>query len=140
MTERHWTEQQQIAHLYGVGPEDGHLAGCPECRERAGVLAAVRAGQREEHVSDALLAEQRRRIWRRVEQPRRNWRWQVVSGLATAALAVAFWVVRPDVPSEPEPVMAVTVPTDAEFFAEVSALAEAAEPQAGSPVRGLFME
>ena len=30
----HWTDQDLINHVYGVGPEDEHLQACSECRAR----------------------------------------------------------------------------------------------------------
>ena len=46
---RHWTEDDFIAKVYGLGPEDGHLEGCAACRaswvrfeaRRAFVVASV---------------------------------------------------------------------------------------------------
>ena len=34
----HWTDDQLIAHLYGVGPDDGHLHDCRDCQSRLSVI------------------------------------------------------------------------------------------------------
>ena len=59
----HWSDEDFIDHVYGVGPYDGHLDVCGECRARARLTSARRESvTRPPEVSHEFLAEQRRRI------------------------------------------------------------------------------
>ncbi len=68
----HWTDEQLIASLYGVGPENGHLGGCEECKSRRSLLLANRnnseaIGSLDPEVSFEYLAAQRRAICEKLE-------------------------------------------------------------------------
>src|ERR1700730_15102195 len=70
---KHWTETDFQNWLYGLRDEDQHLTECAECQGEMERLKRERhriAAQPE--VSHEFLAAQRRRIYQRLEQPRRN--------------------------------------------------------------------
>ena len=65
----HWTDEQLIDHLYGVGPADGHLDQCELCRDRLTALEVRRQQvSMAEPVSDDFLAAQRRAIYARLSE------------------------------------------------------------------------
>jgi hypothetical protein len=68
----HWSEEQLIASLYGVGPEDGHLSQCEQCTVRRTALLrnrqAVEAERsNDEDVAFEFLAAQRRVTCQKLE-------------------------------------------------------------------------
>jgi hypothetical protein len=63
----HWTDDQLIASLYDVGPEDGHLGGCAKCQSRLSAMRASRQTFAHDECDPSLLASQRRRIYARMQ-------------------------------------------------------------------------
>lgn len=148
----HWTDEQLIAHLYGVGPtaagdgaeESHHLSGCELCRSRLEAMKARHAALVADSgdwqdVSPAFLAEQRRRIYDRLSssqswwQVHSLWRW-ASAGTAAAALGaglVIFTGVHPG--AHPECKV-----SDAELAQEVSAIAGNTEALPAAPLKVLF--
>lgn len=137
MWSEHWSDEQLIAHLYGIGPEDGHLAGCGECRSRLAAVEAygksvlARAGTN--NVPVDFLARQRRAIYARLEE-RRGWLQvrRLAPGLAALALAAGIAVTY----EHRRPVEI----TDAELVRQVSQMAENPTPHAIAPIEALFEE
>jgi len=140
----HWTDEQLIAHLYGLGPEDGHLDGCPECRMRLSHMQARRESidleSPPDYVSSDLLAVQRRNIYAGIAQPVRWWshieirRWgSAVAGLAILASGLLIFE-NSRKPAVPERI------SDAQLAQEVSRIAENPEPPATEPLQALFEE
>ena len=140
----HWTDDQLLDHLYGVGPGDGHLAECAVCRARWDVLSARRSGfvaaERSlgEQVPEAFFDQQRRSILRRAEAgPVRSWAYLRYGSALAGAAAVVFGVfLLQPVPMPPTP----PVPGDQQLMADVSALIESPVPTAVAPISGLFEE
>src|SRR5271154_1481571 len=97
MKTQHWMDEQLIAHLYGVGPEDGHLTECAACRLRAMEMQASRQSFEALRGADAevtfeFLARQRRAIYAGLGKKRslfgmRRWA-SSVAMLAVAAGAI----------------------------------------------------
>jgi len=135
MTSRHWNDDELIARLYGLGPQDGHLEECGKCSARWRSLVAARERRpAEEPVSEEFLAAQRQSVIRRLDAGRGFRRWLILwpPALATAAVVVLAVVLY-----RPSPV-APRDPSDAELFAESYSLAQGLEPVAVEWVHGLF--
>jgi predicted anti-sigma-YlaC factor YlaD len=143
----HWTEDDFIARLYGVGQPDAHLDECGACREAWKGFQArrefVRAGEEAEIPAEVLMA-QRRAIHRRMDREPRPAVKRVVPILAAAGmLAMGLLLVRSAAVS-PRPQDHVTVvespASDEKFFQEVAAIAQSVEPRAAKPIEALFEE
>ena len=143
---RHWTDEQVIEHLYGIGPDAGHLDECSECRERLSRMAIARraveanAAADEELPSD-LLAAQRRSIYAQINriQSWPSWlnvrRWAAV-GAIVALLgggAALYEQVR-------QQEAAQNRVTDAQLAQQVSQIASDSEPGPMAPLQALFDE
>ena len=139
----HWTDEQLIASLYGVGPENGHLRECASCQERLSALGAnrqvlERKANDAEDVSFTFLAAQRRRIYARLTKPLRPWsglsarRW--ASATATLLVLGSGFVMIEQYRHE----LAERVISDAQLAQEVSSMTESLEAQPVAPLQGLF--
>jgi hypothetical protein len=140
---RHWTDEELIDRLYGVGPETpaelGHLASCGDCGVR---WQSVQERRSEAilppSVSEGFLRAQRQRIHARIENPgfvRSVLR--PVPALATVLLVAMGWMLqRPD-PPKPEPRTAVI--SDTQLFTEIASAVDQ-EPRAADPIHSLFTE
>jgi hypothetical protein len=136
----HWTDDQLIDHLYGVGPADGHFEQCADCRAR---FAAIEARRRqpvvEESVDDSFLATQRRAIYARLGKPRRWWHAFTIQRLAAAAAmfivlagsATLYQSHRRELDESR---------ADAQLAQDVSRMSFESEPLATAPLKGLFVE
>jgi len=142
----HWTDEQLIEHLYGVGPDPRHLKECSECRGRlSGMLAARRAVEAEaaaeRQVTLDLLAAQRRSIYGRIARSQ-GWpsslnvrRWAAI-GAMLALLgggAALYQQARQQQPLQNKM-------TDAQLVQEVSQIASDSEPRPTAPLQALFDE
>ena len=133
---RHWSDDDLISRLYGVGPGDDHLDTCPECarrweileRRRARLLASAPA------VPDGLFLAERRAIRMRLGAPKRKWRFDTVSTVASAVLLTLVVLMMFQPGPKPQP----TDAADAKLFEEVFDLVASPEPSAVEPVRSLF--
>ncbi len=138
MRDRHWNDEQLVAHLYGVGPEDGHLDMCPSCAER---WEAIRLRHKNisaaaTEVPEEYLAAQRRAIRARLGEKRHAWPKVLVPVLATLLLAVIVVVYRPA--RVPAPVAEKV--SDSQLFDDVFQRVSGTEPIAMGPIRSLFEE
>ncbi len=135
MSNTHWTDDQLIDRLYGLGPDDGHLERCRECAARWRALEASRACVREPSpASDEFLAGQRHAIRGRLERGsgRRAWLWLAPAAAAAAAVVVlAVTLHRAEQARWPDI-------SDAELYAEVYSLVQGEEPMAILPVHAIF--
>ena len=137
MTVRHWTDDELIGRLYGLGPDDGHLGECEECAGRWRALEATRGLVLDPPPApEEFLAGQRRAIHGRLEHPARRpgWLQLAPAAVATAAVVVLAVVLHRSAPA-PEPGL-----SDAELYAEVYSMVESDEPLAVQPIRALFEE
>lgn len=135
MKTRHWSDDELIDELYGVGPGDGHLGECEECQTRRQRLQAARERTLEPvAVSEEFLSRQRRAFHQRLEKRERAARWY---RLAPAALATAAVVVLAVALYRPAPAP-VAEPNDAQLFAESYSMVASDEPEAVQWVHGLF--
>ncbi|MBZ5608535.1 MAG: hypothetical protein LAP38_09770 [Acidobacteriia bacterium] len=132
---KHWTETDFEQGLYGLKDRDAHLDECPECRGELERLTQERrrvAAQPE--VSREFLEAQRRNIYRRLEEPRRNWvawRWVISAAMLLAlALGLTLQRSRPTAPAI----------SDDQLFSDLSRMEQSAEPKAIQPLHSLFEE
>lgn len=135
MERRNWTEQDLIERLYGVSEVPAEqLAAWEATREYRAAWERVRARPaRKPPVPEPDFAAQRRRIWERLERPQVAWPRWISAGMATAALATVLVWQRP-VPVAP-PAEEIS---DTQFFEELVAFEQAAEPRAAAAVKELF--
>ena len=136
---KHLSEDELIELLYGLGPEASLLESCESCRHRWQSLLERRkqflAGVPQP--PEAFLAEQRRSIYRKIEAQRpAEWRLQPAAALATVAVLVLGLLLSLPAP-ERQPTRASN---DSQFFTEVYALVESAEPLAAGPISALLEE
>ena len=142
----HWTDEQLIEHLYGIGPDSRHLEECDECRRRwSAMIAARRAVEPEtmanEEVPSDFLAAQRRSIYARIDRGQ-GWpsrlnahRWAAVGAmLALLGGGAALYEQSRQQQTTPNRV------TDAQLAQEVSQIASDSEPLPTAPLEALFDE
>ena len=140
----HWTDEQLIEHLYGVGCEDPHLHACAACQARLSSMQAQRqaldGAASHEDVSFEFLAAQRRKIYAMLTEPRRFWsdgqlrRW--ASAAATILILGGGLLVYEDHKQQ----SVDNKISDAQLAREVSSMAQESEPQATAPLQALFEE
>jgi hypothetical protein len=136
----HWTDEQLIDHLYGIGPADGHLNQCEQCRSRLLAMGTRRKQiSIDEPVSDNLLATQRRAIYARLSEPHHWWRELSVLRLAAAAVMLTVVLGSATVYENHRRELAESR-ADAKLAQDVSQMSFESEPQATAPLRGLFVE
>jgi len=138
----HWTNDELLATLYGVGPSGDHLDFCADCRERLAAMQAKRARVELEAapaVSDGFLAAQRRAIYQRMDQPVRWWnslpvrRW--AAGVATACvLGGTLFVYEQNRKIQ----IAQERVNDAKLAQEVASMANDTGVTSMAPLEGLF--
>ncbi len=141
----HWTDEQIVDHIYGVGPADGHIDSCRECAGRFLAfqqrrLSLESAAPPRDALSDDFIAAQRRAIYARISEPRTLWSLLPLRRLASAAatvivLAGAFMFYQD---RETRQVARAQV-SDAQLAQEVSQMA-VDEPQSTAPLKALFVE
>lgn len=133
----HWTDQDFINNIYGIGPADGHLDKCADCHNRwTAMLERREAIVKEPEVSHEVLAAQRRNIYRRLgREPRQSMR-AVPAFAAVAVLLAGFFFVY-QTPKHPGPTAAIS---DTQLFADIYALEQNSEPSVAQPMRSLFEE
>ena len=102
-------------------------------------LGRLTKNQPEAEVSSEFLAAQRRSIYRRLDEPRRNWT-PTGFALSLAMLLLMFaggltLERRHKTASSPSISM-----SDDQLFSELSAMEQSNEPRAIQPIHGLFQE
>lgn len=138
MYDRHWTDEELIARLYDVRPEDDHLANCVSCAQR---LNAIRGRYESMHtsqidVSPDFLAAQRRAIHARTREERRFLP-RVLVPVTVALLAAVIAIIyrpAPVMPPVKEPI------SDSELFDDVFSRISDPLPSSAGPIRSLFEE
>ena len=137
MNARHWSDDELIDRLYGLGPQDGHLDGCLECGRRWQALLQVRRQVLEAPpVSQQFLLDQRRAIRSRLAicTPRPGWlRVAPAAAVAAAVVLLAVVLYRPVPAPWPEPGV-----SDSELYADVYSMVLSDEPLAVQPMHALF--
>lgn len=138
MNGAHWSGQDSIDHLYGIGPDAAHLDVCGECRAHVEALEAARKeSARAPEVSSEFLAAQRRSIYRKLgREPRPRLRFAPTFAVALLVM-VALLVGRNPWRDAPPP---LTSASDSQLFSEIYAVEQSSEPQAVQTVQALFEE
>lgn len=142
----HWTDEQLIQHLYGVGPEGNHIDECSDCQARLSAMVAARSVNEvecspAEQVPFELLAAQRRSIYSRIGRPLRFQlgvqvrRW-AAAGAMIVLLGGGFFLYEQN---EHQQALQSKV-SDAQLAQEVSQAAQDSEPSPTAPLQGLFDE
>jgi hypothetical protein len=135
---KHWSDEELVARLYGVRPEDPHIRACESCTRRWEAIRqrydSMRPGTVE--VSEAFLVAQRRAIEARLGARRLPIRRALVPAMATLLLAAVLVVMRP-APQKPAAVQEIS---DSQLFDDVFRRASATEPSSVEPIRSLFEE
>jgi anti-sigma factor RsiW len=144
----HWTEEQLIHHLYGIGPSDDHVTECAECRARLHEMRQARESvesrfDMSETVDSASLASARRAIYARIDAGQRRSPWQLPGRIwATAALGIAllggaltFHGTHSTINRADEAKV-----SDTQLAQQVSQIADNTEPAAAAPLEALFEE
>jgi len=135
---KHWTENDFQHWLYGLKDPDQHLDECPDCRSEIERLsrrrAAIAASAEASEVSPEFLAAQRRQIYRRLEEPRRNpvlLRWVLSAAMLLLMVAgITFQQLHKAPPAI----------SDEQLFSDLSSIEQTAEPKAIQPIHNLFEE
>jgi anti-sigma factor RsiW len=139
MGSSHWRDDELIARLYGLGPEDGHLEECGDCAARyAGILATRERVLRLPDLSREFTDRQRRAIRKAAETPKGRPAWFGSVSATAALMLAAVMVYRPAPKIEPVPLSPEPTVIEAELISEVFALAGSSEPVAAAPIRYLF--
>ncbi len=146
MNGKHWSDDELLDRLYGVGPDDDHLSGCAECEGRLQELVTRRRGvvlSQELAVDPTLLLRQRAAVMDRIEKSSGSFvSWRAVTAFAGAAAMILGFVVYQ--PQRTKPVVMQTVSqtasSDTQFFSEIYSEVEQTEPRAVKPMRHLFEE
>ena len=133
---KHWTENDFHEWLYGLKEKDLHAGECPQCSAEFERLTGER--QRilgEPQVPEQFLAEQRRRIYDRMQQRTRNWaplKW-AVSIAMLLVVAAGLTLSRPKKAT-------VSLTTDDPLFSDIARIEQSEEPKAIQPLHKLFEE
>jgi anti-sigma factor RsiW len=141
-THLHLTNEQLIAHLYGIGEASAkpHLDTCQECQVRwAEIEQRRRASLTQVAPSSEDIFVRQRRIVLENSEPttplRSPW---LPAGAAVLALA-ALVILRPSQPSRTVPPVSDPAPVlEAGWFDEAYASSVSVEPRAAQPLRELF--
>ncbi len=138
----HWTDDQIIAHLYGVGPDDGHLYLCRECQWRFSVIEGRQKALRSsEEVSFELLTAQRRQIYAKLTRLARWWSGYQLRRWASAG--AALFVLGGSVlyyEEHQQQQVANNMLSDVQLAQDVSNMSENSEAQPTAPLQALFEE
>jgi len=141
MCDKHWTDDELIARLYGVGPDNDHLSTCRSCFQRWESIRLKQEQLRaaETEVPTELLDSHRRAIRIRLGSPPKasRLRWVVVPSLAAGALLLAALVVFN--PSAPKPPGTESLSEDT-IIEDVFRMSQSSEPAAVEPVKSIFEE
>lgn len=145
---RHWTDDELIDRMYGVGAAGAHE--CAECDARLREMERVRAEVTRELVpASDFLAAQRRAIYSRLGERAGERRPAVVWAPATVAvlclIAAGIFAYHGSAagpaPVRPVPhVLARADADDAQFLSDVYSMEQTSEPRAAEPIHALIEE
>lgn len=135
--DRHCSDEQLLAWLYGVEPDDPHRPECEQCRKRGENLRRRREQLLavEPDVSAEFLAAQRRAIYARIDQARAHPSQAALLPWSVAALVLllALGWLRTEVRSP-----AGAEVSDVKAFEDAFARVASSYPDAVEPLKSLF--
>ena len=138
----HWTDDQLMDRLYGLGPADGHLDQCEFCQNRLTAMETRRQQLSvEETVSPDFLAAQRRAIYARVGKPHHWWndlsvrRWAAAAAMLTVLAGSAALY-----ENHQRREAAAEAISDAQLAQDVARMSFDSESPATAPLRELFVQ
>jgi len=134
---KHWSDEDLINELYGIGPGASHLDECNECRGRWLQVRERREVVLEQpDVAPGYLAAQREAIQEKLEGRRQGSGWALRMSPALAALSV---IVLGVLLSRPTPAPQPTLASNGdEFFTEIYSMVESPEPWVAQPMYEMF--
>lgn len=137
----HWSDEDLLDRLYGVGREDGHLEHCEHCLRRWQQLQLRRSEVlRQPELSQELLISQRNQIRAGLESGRRPaLAFRLAPTLATLSVVVLGVVLSRPAP-DPVPSLAANAYSDSQFYTEIYGMVESTEPTVAEPIYALFEE
>lgn len=150
MNQRHWTKDELLDHLYGVGPADGHDVECGECRQRLADMQSQRAARagapgaprtEEPWIPEEFLRAQREAIARRVAGGHsREHSWWRPPVWAAVMVAIAMALSWPQPRREKLTAGGNALKSDAGMYLEIYQTISTEEPRALAPMHSLFEE
>ncbi len=135
----HYSDEELIDRLYGIGREDSHIEECEWCRERWLQLQERRRTVLEQptEMPVELLAAQRTKIRERLEgRPVDGWHFHFVP--LAAALSVIVLGLMLSKPAPPPPPTLAS--NDSGLYTEIYSMVESSEPLVAQPIDALFEE
>jgi len=139
MSNNHYSDDDLVARLFGLGSADTHLDNCEMCRQR---WNKVQERHQVLHAADIdvpmeQLAAQRRAIYARVDQKSRNLRtaWLPLPVAALVLVLLAFTFFKPAFHQQP-----VDAISDDAALQDVFTVASRIDPAGLEPVQSLFEE
>lgn len=146
LNQTHLSGDEMLELVYGIGPKDGHVRDCAECRGRLDALLRTKAGLRSQEearsrVSPAFLAAQRRAVYARLDQAATSYvRW--APALAGAGLLAVGLLMFPHAqmraPRAAAPTARVELNTNEQLFSDLYSMEQSVEPEAVAPIHELF--
>lgn len=135
--DRHCSDEQLLAWLYGVESDNRHRPECEQCRSRSENLRSRREQMLavEPEVSDEFLAAQRRAIYARIDQePAHPSHAALMPWIVTAlVLLLALGWLRTEMRSP-----AGAEISDVKAFEDAFAMVARSHPEAVEPLKSLF--
>jgi hypothetical protein len=137
MSDKHYSDDELVARLFGLGTADAHLDSCEFCSQRWSQFSQrhqLRHGE-ETEVPSELLAAQRRAIYARLGQTARKLKpsWLPLPAAALLLVLVAFIAFRPGARKPTADVI-----SEDEALQEVFTVASRIDPASLTPVQSLF--
>ena len=133
----HWTEQDFTEWLYGLKAGSSHLSECTDCNRIAQSLERRKAeATRSPDVSAGFLAEQRRNIYARLDQPQRHWassRWVLSFAMLVMVMIASLGILH-----ERPSTVPLATPADEKLFSDLASIDQSNEPRAIQPSESLF--
>ena len=140
MCDKHLTDDELVARLFGVGPKGAHLENCPDCAHRWEAIRYRYENRRGTYseVAEARLTAQRIAVDARLKDKTRKLRLILVPSFGAVAvlLLIALIVFKPTSPKQQAP---DTISED-QVMEEVYQMSLSSEPEAIEPVQSLFEE
>ncbi len=137
MSDRHYSDDDLVARLFGLGLEDTHFADCKECTRRWDQIRRRDQLRRsaEIEVSAEVLAAQKRAIYARAERKSGSLplRWLPLPAAALLVLLMVFTVFKPASRTPTKDVI-----SDDQALQDVFTVNSRIEPAGLRPVERLF--